>query len=272
MGNKVAAIDTSGANYAKKGHEYDPYLRAFLEGVPEEVLESTWEDEENNDSILVIRGLGGGSQKAIKQCWKTGREFYAIDTGYFGNHIKHKRWHRITKNAVQNMGPIINRPTDRLDYLNYKFKPFYPGKKILICPPSDKVMNLFGQGTAQEWTDNIVKQIKELTDRPIELRMKPIRAERVTTNTIQDALADDVHCLVTYNSIAATEALMEGRAAITLGPNAAEMICETDLNNIENPKIPSKDEMIAFMAHLSYAQFSEPEMRSGYAWRILNAS
>jgi hypothetical protein len=132
-------------------------------------------------------------------------------------------------------------------------------------------MNLFGQGTAQEWTNNIISKIKEITDRPIEIRMKPIRAERVTTNTIQDALANDVHCLVTYNSIAATEALMEGKPAITLGPNAAQLVCETNLENLENPKVPTKDEMIAFMSHLSYAQFSEPEMRSGYAWRILNA-
>jgi hypothetical protein len=272
MGNKVAAIDsTGGNNYFKKGWDYDPYLTAFLEGVPEEKLESNWENEEETDHTLVIRGLGGGSQKAIKSCWASGREFYAIDTGYFGNHIKHKIWHRITKNAVQNMGPIIPRPADRIKLCNYEYKPITPGRKIMICPPSDKVMNLFGQGTAEEWTTNIVKKLKKLTDRPIEIRMKPIRAERVTTNTIQDALADDVHCLVTYNSIAATEALMEGRAAITLGPNSAQLVCETNLENIENPKVPDKDEMMAYMCHLSYCQFTEREMRSGFAWRVINA-
>jgi len=271
MGNKVAAIDSiGGTNYAKKGHDYDPYLRAFMEGIPDSVKESTWEDEENTDSILLIRGLGGSSQKAIKRCWATGRTFYAVDTGYFGNNIKHKRWHRITKNAVQNMGPIIERDTDRLDYLNYQYRPFTPGRKILVCPPSDKVMNLFGQGTAQEWTVNIIQEIKKYTDRPIEVRMKPARSERVTTNTIWQALQRNTHCLVTYNSIAATEALMEGKPAITLGPNSAQLICETKLENIENPKIPTKDEMIAYMAHLSYCQFNELEMRSGYAWNILN--
>lgn len=270
MGNKVAAIDTSGANYTRKGHDYDPYLRAFLEGVPDEVLESNWETEENSDTILVIRGLGGGSQKAIKSCWKNKRDFYAVDTGYFGNNIKHKRWHRITKNAVQNMGPIIDRPFDRLDLVNYKYKSITTGSKILVCPPSDKVMKLFEQGTAHDWTQNIIKEIKKITDRPIEIRMKPIRSERVTSNTIQDALADDVHCLITYNSIAATEALMEGKPAITLGPNAAQLVCETDLKNIENPRVPTYEEMMAFMAHLSYAQFTEAEMRSGYAWNILN--
>ena len=76
MGNKVAAIESVGFNWAEKGHDYDPYLRSFLTGVGGQ--ESTWEHEENTDSTLVIRGLGGGSQKAIKSCWNTGRPFYAI--------------------------------------------------------------------------------------------------------------------------------------------------------------------------------------------------
>jgi hypothetical protein len=130
-------------------------------------------------------------------------------------------------------------------------------------------MNMFGQGTAKEWTDVLVKQLKTLTDRPIEIRMKPIRSERVSSKTIQEALQDNVHCLITYNSIAATEALMEGKAAITLGPNAAQLICETSLANIETPKIPTEDEMYAFLKHLSYSQFTQAEMEDGSAWNIL---
>jgi hypothetical protein len=270
---KVAAIDSSGGNnYARKGHDYDPYLRSFMQGIGGK--ESSWEAEEHTDSTLIIRGLGGGSQKAIKKCWETGRPFYAIDTGYFGNG-KHKTWHRITYNALQNMNEIQSRNEDRLllqlkcNSWNEIYKPFTPGSKIMVCPPSDKVMNMFGQGTAKEWTDKLVVQLKTLTDRPIEIRMKPIRSERISTKTIQDALRDDVHCLITYNSIAATEALMEGKPAITLGPNAAQLICETDLKNIENPKIPSEDEMYAFLKHLSYSQFTQSEMEDGTAWKIL---
>jgi hypothetical protein len=269
---KVAAIDSVGGNnYAKKGHDYDPYLRSFLQGVSG--IESSWESEENTDSTLIIRGLGGGSQKAIKRCWETRRPFYAIDTGYFGNG-KHKTWHRITYNALQNMNDIVERDSDRLELQLQKswkeiYKPFTTGSKIMVCPPSDKVMNMFGQGTAKEWTDVLVKQLKTLTDRPIEIRMKPIRSERVSSKTIQEALQDNVHCLITYNSIAATEALMEGKAAITLGPNAAQLICETSLANIETPKIPTEDEMYAFLKHLSYSQFTQAEMEDGSAWNIL---
>jgi hypothetical protein len=269
---KVAAIDsTGGNNYERKGHDYDPYLRSFMKGI--NGVESNWEAEETTDSILIIRGLGGGSQKAIKKCWATGRPFYAIDTGYFGNG-KHKTWHRVTYNALQNMKQINLTDIERLELqLNASwkeiYKPFTKGSKILVCPPSDKVMNLFGQGTAKLWTENLVDQLKTLTDRPVEIRMKPIRSERISTKTIQDALQDDVHCLITYNSIAATEALMEGKPAITLGPNAAQLICETDLANIETLKIPTEDEMRNFLIHLSYSQFTQQEMEDGTAWRIL---
>ncbi len=268
---KVAAIDSKGGNnYAKKGHDYDPYLRSFMKGIGG--TESTWDAEQETDSTLIIRGLGGGSQKAIKRCWESGRPFYAVDTGYFGN-AKHKTWHRITYNALQNMEDIIPRSDKRLNIQlgEWKdiYKPFTPGKKILICPPSNKVMNMFDQPTADIWTQNLVKELKNLTDRPIEIRMKPIRSERISTKTIQDALQDDIHCLITYNSIAATEALMEGKPAITLGPNAAQLVCETDLKNIDNPRIPSKDEMYAFLKHLSYSQFTQHEMEDGTAWKIL---
>ena len=277
---EIAAIDSVGGNnYAKKGHPYDPYLASILRGIAEHpdtlsTIESNWEKEEETSSMLLIRGLGGGSQKAVKRCWEIGREFYAVDTGYFGNG-KHKSWHRITHNALQNMEEMVERDVERLllqlkvDAWDEIFKPFTPGSKILVCPPSNKVMNMFNQPEAEEWTANLVKQLKELTDRPIEIRMKPIRSQRVTGSTIQEALQDDVHCLITYNSIAATEALMAGKPALTLGPNAAQLICETDLANINNPRIPSEDEMYAFLTHLSYSQFTQPEMEDGSAWKIL---
>lgn len=268
---KVAAIDNKDAfNYLSKGHNYDPYLRSFVKGALG--IESNWENEEESNSILVIRGLGGGSQKIIKKCWQTGRPFYAMDTGYFGNN-KHKVLHRITYNALQNMDTIKDRDdhrlTSQLGPWKSIYKPFTTGRKILVCPPSDKVMKMFDQPSAAIWTSNLVETLKKMTDRPIEIRMKPVRRERVSTKTIQQALSDDVHCLITYNSIAATEALMEGKPAITLGPNAAQLICETSLDNIENPRIPTEDEMFAFLKHLSYAHFTQQEMEDGTAWKIL---
>jgi hypothetical protein len=84
------------------------------------------------------------------------------------------------------------------------------------------------------------------------------------------ALDQDVHCLVTFSSIAAGEALLWGKPAITLGPNAAAALCSNSISEIETLKIPTLDEVDAWARHIAYCQFSEPEMRDGTAWRILN--
>ena len=271
---KVAAIfndEILPETYANHNLVYDEYLEAFVQGA--DGIISEFEHETDPSIPLVIRGVGGSSRRAIKHCWELGREFYALDSGYWGNDkSKSKGWHRITKNALQNTGPIIDRPGDRLSMIGYNYKKFTTGSKILICPPSDKVMMLFGQPTAEEWVNNTINELKKHTDRTIEVRLKPIRQERVSNKTMEQALADDVYCMVTYNSIAATEALINGKPAIALGPNAAQVLCNTSLSEIENLNIPSKDEMYAFMKHLSYCQFSKKEMLNGVAWRIVNES
>jgi lipopolysaccharide biosynthesis glycosyltransferase len=266
--SKAAAIDSEGGiNYIGKGLKYDEYLQAFMLGCNGRL--SDWNSEEQKHNPLVIRGLGGGSRKAIQHCWETGRTFYAIDTGYFGNAgSKTKIWHRVTKNALQHTGPIIERPDDRLR--KFKYRKFKNGNKIMLVPPSDKVMKLFGQPDPEVWVEDIKRELQKYTDRPIEIRLKPNRSERISTKPLEAALDDNVYCLVTYNSIAALEALMYGVPAIALGPNCATALCNTKISDINHLNRPTEDEMYALMKHLSYCQFTRDEMMNGYAWSIVN--
>jgi hypothetical protein len=121
-----------------------------------------------------------------------------------------------------------------------------------------------------QWMEETMTTLKQHTDRPIIIRLKQGRSARVHTNTLAQALDNDVHCLVTFNSIAATEALLLGKPAITLGPNAAHSLCSKSLSEIERPYIPSKDEVFRWACHLAYSQFTELEMRDGTAWGILS--
>jgi len=269
--SKVAAINTSEINLTHKGEtlEYDGVLSSLAFGSNGYI--SSWEDEKESDNALIIRGVGKKSREAIQHCWNTNRDFYYIDTGYFGN-PKLKMYHRLTKNNLQFSSELIDRPDDRLVRTNTKIKKHNPGSKILICPPSDKVMMIFDMPDAKTWTQHIVEEIKKYTDRPIEVRLKPeSRTERQNSNTIQDALAD-AHCLVTYNSIAATEALINGVPAIALGPNAASMLCPNTLENIDNIEYPDTSLIYSYLSNLAYNQFTERELRNGTAWRIVNES
>jgi hypothetical protein len=140
---------------------------------------------------------------------------------------------------------------------------------VLLAPPSQKLLNLYDINL-EEWMAATMTEIKKHTDREIEVRLKQPRSVRVNEDTIEQALDNDVYCLVTYSSIAAGEAILHGKPAIVLGPNAAAPVCSTSLSEIEKIKIPSLDEIDAWARHLAYCQFTEAEMRDGTAWRILN--
>jgi hypothetical protein len=83
-------------------------------------------------------------------------------------------------------------------------------------------------------------------------------------------LADDVHALVTFNSVAATESILNGVPAFVLAPsNAALPVANTDLAQIENPYYPDCDKLMAWCHHLAYGQFHLRELRDGRAYDIL---
>lgn len=271
VGIKVAAIapaEEDGFNLRKKNALYDPYLEDFIIGCNGTISE--FDREKKSDNTLIIRGLGGGGQKALKHCIENDRNYYAIDTGYLQPGTK-KEYHRITYNNLQQQGPIIERPYDRLERLKYKVPKYREGEHILLCPPSLKVMKFYGEDL-DKWIARTTTEIRKYTDRRIVVRQKPIRRDRVTNDTIWKAL-DNAYCLVTYNSIAATEALLHRRPAIALAPNAATALCNTKISDIDgNLNRYGADETYAFAAHLSYCQFTAQEMRNGKAWQILNES
>jgi hypothetical protein len=204
----------------------------------------------------------------MEACQQANRDFYYIDTGYFGN-VRKKLYHRITKNNMQNLGPVISRPRDRLAATKYRARKFKGGANILLAPPSQKLLAVYNLDLAT-WVQETTDRLRLYTDRNIIIREKAGRTARVTTDTMEMALERDVHCLVTFSSIAAVEAVLLGKPAIVLGPSAAHAVCSTDCKDVENPFIPSLDQVEEWAAHLAYCQFTEVDMKNGFAWQILN--
>ena len=226
---------------------------------------TTWNMIEGNNLPVVLRGIA--KRKQIRICWKTKRDFYYIDTGYFGND-KRKLYHRITKNHLQNIYPIINRPRDRLMATGYQPHKFSRGSNILICPPSAKVMKFYDLDLDQ-WMEETLLELKKHTDREIVIREKASRIDRTQKKTIYEALDDDIFCMVTYQSIAAVESIAYGIPAFTLAPSAAKQVSLQDLSKIETPYYPDADLVHKWASSLAYGQFNLEEMLNGYAWNTL---
>ena len=253
-------------------HNQDEYIEMFARGsgATPTALE-TWQYQSSQDPV-VVRGIM--KHKIIKQCWHDQRPFLYMDSGYVGNRASvnnpngWKYYHRIVLNNLQHED-IVSRPADRWEKLGIKIQPWRrTGSKILIAAPDEKPCIFYGINLEQ-WITDTISTIKQHTDRPVEVRQRnPDRRARVKNN-IESAL-DDVHAVVTFNSIAATESILAGVPAFVLAPcNAARPVANTDLTKIDTPTYADQDHVHAWAHHLAYGQFHNDELKNGVATRIL---
>lgn len=256
--------DIDRAKLESKGNDYDPFLKSFIIGCGGQI--TSWDKTSTSMTPVVFRGVT--KFKHMTKCKASGRDFYYVDTGYFGNPGR-KTFHRITKNDMQYLGPIQPRPRDRLQATGWTPRKFHGGSNILLAPSSQKLLKCYDLDLDQ-WIEDTINQLRLYTDREIIVRHKASRSVRQTSDTMEMALERNVHCLVTFSSIAAVEAVSLGKPAIVLGPSAAGPVTSNQLKDIENPYIPTLDEVEEWLANLAYYQFTEVEMRDGTAWRILN--
>jgi hypothetical protein len=253
----------------------DEYINMFAMGSGGRVISTDDFNYSDSNDPIVLRGIL--KKKIMQKCWLDGRDFYFMDTGYLGNQkstlnpMGWKYYHRIVKNDLQHSN-IVKRPDDRFKKLDMPIEKWKKGgRKILIAKPDEKPCIFYGIDL-DEWLNETIETIKKYTDRPIEVRERvKSRADRTITNTLKQALDEDVHCLVTYNSNAATESVLYGIPAFTLAPtHAAAPVCLQDLSRIENPYYADQDLVYQWACHLAYCQFHVNELKDGTAWRILN--
>ena len=117
------------------------------------------------------------------------------------------------------------------------------------------------------WIADTIAQIKLYTDRPIVVRDKAPRPQRITRTIFEDL--NNCHAMVTYQSIAAIESVLYGVPAFTLAPTAADPVCDKDISLIENPTLQDMDKIYKWACHLAYGQFHIDELKNGNAYRIL---
>ena len=226
------------------------------------------------DLPVAFRGMTG--RKIVAECEKTGRDYYYIDTGYLGNRQKRKLYHRVVFNGMQHSN-FKEVPNDRWKQLEWSSKTMnlnFPGWKrnggpILLVTPSGKPCKFYGIDR-DTWVSETIATLKEHTDREIIIRDKGIRRERIGNGSLYNQLSDDnIFAVVTYNSIAATEAIGFGIPAFTLAPNAADILCEKDLTKIEHPRYEDDYTVRKWQHWLAYCQYTVEEMIDGSAYNTM---
>jgi hypothetical protein len=231
----------------------------------------------------IFRGVV--KRKHIQQHWQDKKDFYYIDTGYFGNFISpgnpngKKLFHRIVKNDLQKHW-LENHPSNRWEEIckidpRYQWKGWKKkGNKILIIVPNRKSCVFYGYDTdpyingEKPWLMNTIETIKKHTDMEIVIREKGSRSAR-QHHSIFDALDEGVFATVTFNSIAALESVIYGVPSFVTVPCAASPLAITDLSQIANPFYPDESLIKQQCASLAYGQFTVEEIANGSAWKIL---
>ena len=250
-------------------------------------IEEKFQNTIKGASLDVYRGVV--KRKHIQRDWEDKKDFYYIDTGYFGNFTSpgnpggKKLFHRIVKNDLQKHW-LENCPSDRWEEIckidpRYQWKGWKKkGNKILIVVPNRKSCIFYGyeEGKLRDrdpskptWLMNTVEIIKKHTDMEIVVREKGSRSAR-HQHSIFDALDEDVFATVAFNSIAALESVIYGIPSFVTVPCAASPLALTDLSQISAPFYPDESLVQQHCASLAYGQFTGEEIVNGTAWKLLN--
>jgi len=163
---------------------------------------------------------------------------------------------------------------------------------ILQRPGDSSLKNLLNiHGSYEKFVEYTLQTIKENTDRPIRVRMHPLRQEQqldilknldveISTNTQGaglleggDGLYEDfskAYAVVGFNSNALTESVCEGIPTFSLCPSSMAWDCSNkDLKLLESIEYFERNQ---WLYNLGYCQWREDEIAKGYPWVHLKST
>jgi hypothetical protein len=239
---------------------------------------------------------------------KNAKTVVYIETPVLGRVINEKNnyaYYRVGVNGfLNNDGVFFNEESfnkNRLQELKQKLAiPEFPGWKnhregniLVLCQlPGDS--SLRGQKMS-EWLIDTVDALRMQTTRPISIRLHPAmshkgRAEFISelgpvlfknyqnvywydgTETSLQSDLDSAGICVTYSSGSAIDAVLSGVPVLALDEgNLAYPISSHRLDDLDNPKLASTEQINEWLIALANSQWNEREMLDGRVWNHLQS-
>jgi hypothetical protein len=133
----------------------------------------------------------------------------------------------------------------------------------LIIEPGPFAAGIF-HVESRTWSQQIARDLKRYTDRPIEIREKINKKQRTS---LYDQLAQgDYYCTVSINSNSAVESVWAGIPAITLDKHVSNPVTRNRLDQINDLYYGPLGDWLAW---LSYCQFTFDELMDGTAVNLI---
>ena len=259
---------------------HDRVITAFAEGCNAQLVEG-WKYEPSE--VAVVFGV---HKSKIKASWPRGKiiqkqreknfDVIVLETGYVNRGDGENHHYAAGWNGLNNRANFLNHNMDdeRWKMLGTPLRPYSKGENVILCAqiPWDASV----EGTDHpKWVKTVASQIKMLTDRKCIFRPHPLQKDsiptpygwEVSTVPLEDDLAN-AHCVVTFNSNSAVEALIWGKPvwAFDEGSMVWE-VCNKSLLDIEQPNYPRREQ---WANDLAYTQWTPEEMKEGLAWKHLS--
>ena len=166
---------------------------------------------------------------------------------------------------------IVNRATT----LGLDLEPWRSGTNVVVAMQRHDSRQWAGLPNASSWLANVVKEVKQYSDRPIVVRPHPRNAcsmppgclidkPKIKSGTYDDFDFDRVlgnaHCVLNWNSSPGPQALIAGIPAFVGPDSLASAIANWDLSQIENP--PRLDRNV-WLEQLAHTEWTVEEIKSG---------
>ena len=166
---------------------------------------------------------------------------------------------------------IVNRATT----LGLDLEPWRSGTNVVVAMQRHDSRQWAGLPDVSSWLANVVKEVKQYSDRPIVVRPHPRNAcsipsgclidkPKIKSGTYDDFDFDRVlgnaHCVLNWNSSPGPQALIAGIPAFVGPDSLASAIANWDLSQIENP--PRLDRNV-WLEQLAHTEWTVEEIKSG---------
>lgn len=229
--------------------------------------------------------VGVKSNELFKANWNADIHTLMIDKGYvrnsIGGPIRTWEYWRIALDAHHptNMLPRMKCSSERFDRLGIrvsKWRTKTERDAVLFCGASEKYHRFYDLPDPTTYAQEVVKDIRNYTDREIIYRPKPSWKNAVPIEGTTWAPSDDIHkllarsrCLVTHGSNACFEALCDGTPSIVLGDAIAHPISSDKTRSVDHPKEAPSDARFQLLYNLAHCQWTAQEMFTGEIWNTL---
>ncbi len=244
-----------------RGLRQNGYEAILMTGLTPAMIKST------HDIVIVWNAYGRyGDARGVAD--KAGCRTFVAENGYLGEDRQQRQFYALAEHGHTGSGRWRVGGSQRWEHLMATQNVCFAarrtkGKHILIC--GQRSIGEVKMRSPYGWEDDVQKEIRQTTDRPIKVRPHPGRHKDLgpLDEDLRNAWA-----VVVWSSNCTTEALLQGFPVFYSAPHIVHQGGALPLKgaNLENPEFGNR---LQSFINMSWAQWSVGELEKGTPWQFL---